>query len=252
MALLKALLGKHFSPPSPFKSRPVHPPSAKLFDLAEEYDEMLNCGIRLSGEDKFFFIAGRVRDLKRQLPSDFDPRRILDFGCGGGDTSCFLAKIFPNAHVVGVDVAEQVLAYASNANGSARVTFRLTRDYNELEKFDLCYANGVFHHLKPAERPSALREIHKALAPGGYLALFENNPWNIGARMVMSRIPFDRDAQMLPPIETRKLVQENGFLPVATRFLFYLPRSLSRLRPLEAHLVALPLGAQYYVLARKE
>ena len=38
-----------------------------------------------------------------------------------------------------------------------------------------------------------------ALLTGGVLALFENNPWNPGTRLVMKRIPFDRNAQTISP-----------------------------------------------------
>ncbi len=235
-------------------SQPVSIPSAetRLFDLAGEYDEMLNRGIRLSGENKAFFIAGRVGDLARQLPSNFNPDRILDFGCGIGDTSSFLARTFGNAEVVGVDVADNVLAYASETNGSSRVSFHPPRESFKPGTFDLCYTNGVFHHIHPSERRGTLDEINQAMAPGGYLALFENNPWNIGTHMVMSRIPFDRDARLLSVAETRRLVRQSGFRVLLTRSLFYFPRLLAFLRPAESSLARLPLGAQYYVLARKQ
>ena len=84
------------------------------------------------------------------------------------------------------------------------------------------------------------------------MALFENNPWNPGARMVMNRIPFDRDAIMLSPPETSKLVRSGGFEPVfAPKSFFYFPRRMSFLRSTESVLKHLPLGAQYLVLAAK-
>src|SRR5437870_1900508 len=55
--------------------------------------------------------------------------------------------------------------------------------------FDLCYCNGVFHHIPPHERLGAARLIFRSLARGGHFALFENNPLNPGTRMVMRRIP---------------------------------------------------------------
>ena len=63
--------------------------SEPLFDLAAEYDAMLNQGLSLTGEGKRFFLDGRVRDIQAQLGAP--PRRILDFGCGTGDTSAYLA-----------------------------------------------------------------------------------------------------------------------------------------------------------------
>ena len=98
----------------------------------------------------------------------------------------------------------------------------------------------------------AVTGIERALRSGGLLALFENNPWNPGARLVMSRIPFDRDAIMLSPPETTQLVRKAGLIPVRTpKSFFYFPRQLSFLRSAEGILKHLPLGAQYVVMAAK-
>ncbi len=81
------------------------------------------------------------------------------------------------------------------------------------------------------------------------MALFENNPWNPGTRLVMSRIPFDRDAVLVRPGEARRLLEAAGLEPRFTGFYFYFPRWLGALRPIERRLVRLPLGAQYGVFA---
>jgi SAM-dependent methyltransferase len=222
-----------------------------LFDLAAEYDEMLGRGIRLSGEDRHFFVAGRLAELKRRLDRAAAPRRILDFGCGIGDTSRALLQLFGEVEVVGVDTAERALAHAVATHRDPRLRFEALDAFSARGEFDLCYVNGVFHHIRPAERPGAIQRIRDALTPGGHLALFENNPWNPGARMVMRRIPFDRDAQMLSIPESRSLLEAAGFQRLQTRTLFYFPRALAFLRRLEPVLAALPLGAQYLVLGQR-
>jgi SAM-dependent methyltransferase len=225
---------------------------ADLFDLSDEYEAMLRMGVDLSGEDPAYFLRGRVADLMRALPAGWIPARILDFGCGTGESSAYLAEKYPRTVVVGVDTSARAIERARGRHGSARVQFGAIEALAREAPFDLCYVNGVFHHIPPPRRLEAVRTIHSALAPGGYFALFENNPWNPGTRMVMSRIPFDRDAQTLSFGETRKLVQEGGFrLAQATRFLFYFPRPLAVLRVLEPAFVRLPLGAQYCVLGTK-
>jgi SAM-dependent methyltransferase len=223
-----------------------------LFDLSAEYNQMLTQGIRLSGENQEFFIQGRLRSLRAHLPRDFKPRRVLDFGCGIGSTAPHLAAMFPGAELVGVDTSEKALAYAAERHGSDQIRFRNLAELDREGDFDLCYVNGVFHHIDPASRACAVASIHRVLRPGGRVALFENNPWNPGARMVMHRIPFDRDAITLSPPEARRLLQQGGFpAPSALWSLFYFPRVLGILRPSEAVLSHLPLGAQYCVLAAK-
>lgn len=222
------------------------------FEKAEEYDAELNQGLRLSGEDKGYFLRGRLADLRARLPADFSPRAILDFGCGLGETSALFAELFPGAAVHGVDTAESAIAYAREHFGSPRVSFGALSSIGEAPRFDLAYCNGVFHHIAPAERAGAAAMVARALQPDGRFALFENNPFNPGTRLVMSRIPFDRDAVLLTPGEARRLLEGAGLRsPSPARFLFYFPRPLAALRFLEPALVRLPLGGQYWVMGER-
>ena len=213
---------------------------------------MLHQGLNLSGEDKTFFQRGRLADLEARLPAGFRPGKVLDFGCGLGDTTALLAELFPKAEIVGSDTSEAALEHARQVQEDPRLSFVQLEELPADGSFDLAYVNGVFHHIPPEQRHRACRLIFDGLAPGGYFAFFENNPWNPGTRAVMRRIPFDRDAQTLSPPESRRLLAGSGFeLPDRTRFLFYFPRLLAFLRPLEVALVHLPLGAQYFLLASR-
>jgi SAM-dependent methyltransferase len=231
----------------------LRPESAQaMFRDRATYDALLHHGLAVSGEDKRYFLAGRVDDLAAQLGAARRPRRILDFGCGLGDTTQYLAETFPDAHVTGVDSVGAAIEDARRRFGCERVSFQAAEHLAPDETFDLCYVNGVFHHIPPVTRVAVVRRIRDCLVAGGLLALMENNPWNVGARIVMKRIEFDRDAIPLSPRETRRLLLEAGFeLRDAPRFLFYFPRPLAFLRFLEPWLARVPLGAQYYYLATK-
>lgn len=92
--------------------------------------------------------------------------------------------------------------------------------------------------------------LFHSLRPDGLLAFCENNPWNPGARMVMRRCPFDRDALPISPRLARRLLRDAGFSLLRTDFLFVFPRRLRCLRFIEPAVASLPLGAQYLVLCR--
>lgn len=221
----------------------------QLFDLSAEYEEMLNRGIRLSGEDREFFIRGRIAQLQKRLPEGCAVRRILDFGCGTGNSAARLAEVFPDAQVYGIDSSVNALEFATARFGSTRISFGPMESLASQDGFDLCYVNGVFHHIVPDERNRALLMIRDSLLPGGHFALFENNPWNPGARMVMRNIPFDRDAQTISIPAAKRIVRAAAFSISASWSMFYFPRQLAFLRFLEPALAGLPLGAQYCVLA---
>lgn len=224
-----------------------------LFDKSLEYEAMLNAGLRYTGETKDYYLEGRLRDLAGALGASFRPARILDFGCGIGDGCARLAALYPEAEVVGVDTALEAVAYARRTRGSERVRFAAVSELAGYDHFDLCYANGVLHHVRPEDRPEALGSIRGALRRGGLFALFENNPWNPGTRFVMSRIPFDRGARPFDARAARGMLRSAGFRTVGpSRYLFYFPRALAFFRPIEPFLVRLPLGAQYWVLARND
>ena len=67
----------------------------------------------------------------------------------------------------------------------------------------------------------------------------------------MSRVEFDRDAITLTPPETARLLRQGGFRVLETSYLFFFPRCLAALRPLEERLASLCLGGQYQVPAER-
>lgn len=220
-------------------------------DYAADYDAALARGVSVSGENKDFFAQGRVVWLARCL-SDlaFTPRAVLDFGCGTGSAAPFLGALPGISSLLGVDVSEQSIAEARRLHASATTRFALATEYQPDRSFDLAFCNGVFHHIPPAERAAAIDYVRRTLRPGGLFAFWENNPWNPGARYVMSRIPFDRDAIMIAVPEARRLLSAAGFEVVRTDFQFLFPRALKMLRGLEPSMARLPLGAQFQVLCR--
>ncbi|HEY6316568.1 MAG TPA: class I SAM-dependent methyltransferase, partial [Acidimicrobiia bacterium] len=56
-------------------------------NYASNYDSALNRGLAVSGESKDYFARQRVRWLAARLADlGVQPSRILDYGCGTGDT----------------------------------------------------------------------------------------------------------------------------------------------------------------------
>jgi len=225
---------------------------AEFDAFATSYDEDLARGLSLTGEGKLYYARRRLAWLHRCLARlGAAPRRVLDFGCGTGTSIPLLREILGAESVLGVDPSPASLDAARVAFAAPGVELARPEDRPPDGSFDLVFANGVLHHVPPADRPAVLAYVAGSLRPGGFFACWENNPYNPGTRWIMSRVAFDRDAIMLSPGELARRMRETGLEVVSTHFLFLFPRTLRFLRPLEPGLARLPLGGQYQVLARK-
>jgi SAM-dependent methyltransferase len=220
---------------------------------AASYDADLARGLALTGESKGYYAVRRLEILRHRLDRlGLRPQRLLDFGCGIGDTAPLHLRHLGVEAVVGVDPSEASIERARADFAGPNVTFETTARYRPDGGFDLVFVNGVFHHIRPAERPGALAVVRQSLRPGGLFAFWENNPWNPGTRLIMKRVAFDRDAIMLSARTARRLLRAGGFTPLSTDHAFFFPRLLGWLRGLEPALAPIPLGGQYLVLGRAE
>jgi len=217
---------------------------------AATYDATLSDALAVSGESKEYFARGRITYLKECLDRlSRSVTSVLDFGCGIGSGTRLLAEILNTVNVLGLDVSARSIEQARQANPDLR--FVTLAEYVPASEFDLAFCNGVFHHIPPTERLSAVAVVLRSLRPGGRFAFWENNPWNPGTRYVMARLEFDRDAITLTARQACRLLRDGRFNIVQTDFLFVFPRLLRFLRRYEPRLSRWPLGAQYQVLCEK-
>jgi SAM-dependent methyltransferase len=219
---------------------------------AASYDETLSAALAVSGESKEYFARGRIdflKDCLRELPA-VRVSSILDFGCGVGADIPLLRKTLAAERIIGVDISAECLDVARRRCPPPS-EFSLSHEYTPHGDMDLAFCNGVFHHIVPTARAEALQLIARSLRAGGIFSFWENNPWNPGARYVMARCEFDRDAIVISAREAVTMIRAAGLRVLGVRFLFVFPRVLRLFRWSERHLTRIPLGAQYQVLSVK-
>ncbi len=226
-----------------------------LFDKHEHsYTEQVNEALNFIGKDVDFFTqlkAKRLLELSQRLKGDLNGLYALDLGCGIGLTDSYLSGRFAGLH--GADVSNRSLDRAREANPSVRYS---GYDGHVLpytgEMFDIVFAICAMHHVLPDSRANFLAEIRRVLKPDGLGVIFEHNPLNPLTRIAVARCEFDRDVVLVWPRNLSNLFIANGFLPIEKKYIAFFPWSHPLVERLEHSLGWLPLGGQYYMVARKK
>jgi ubiquinone/menaquinone biosynthesis C-methylase UbiE len=124
-------------------------------------------------------------------------QRVLDIGCGFGDTTQRIAALVaPGGEAVGVDASERFVETASEEAAqagveNARFVAGDVQTFEFGERFDLAYSRfGTMFFAGPVP---ALRNVRGALAPGGRLVMAvwrrrEDNEWVYRAQRVVEEI----------------------------------------------------------------
>jgi SAM-dependent methyltransferase len=107
---------------------------------------------------------------------DIGGSRLLDYGCGWGETS--IEYYEKGAYVTGIDISEKFINAANNefdSRGYDKNRYQFIKmDAHNLQfddgAFDYVVGDGILHHL---DTEKALSEIYRVLKPGGKVILFE-------------------------------------------------------------------------------
>jgi SAM-dependent methyltransferase len=222
--------------------------------FADEYRDLHAANIKLSGENPEYFAEYKIADIAAELELDRAvARTALDFGAGVGYSVPFFARHLPAARVTCLDVSRKSLELGAARHGAA-AEFRhfdgRSIPYPD-GTFDVALASCVFHHIPHDEHVALLAEIRRVLAPHGRLFIFEHNPLNPLTRHAVNTCVFVEHAELVRAPTMRRRVRDAGFSDARVRYRIFFPHVLRGLRPLETKLAWLPLGAQYYVAARK-
>jgi SAM-dependent methyltransferase len=140
---------------------------------------------------------GAHGDAALDLVPPQEGQRVLDIGCGLGDTTQQIAAIVgPSGEAVGVDAAERFIETAraeAEEAGVQNASF-LAADVQTTKfdgPFDMAFSRmGTMFFVSPV---AALRNVHEALAPGGKLVMAvwrrrEDNLWLYRAQQIVEGI----------------------------------------------------------------
>jgi len=140
---------------------------------------------------------GAHGDVALRLVPPQEGQRVLDIGCGFGDSTQQIAKLVgPSGGAVGVDAAERFIETARAEADEAGVenTSFLVADVQTTKfdgPFDMAFSRmGTMFFVSPV---AALRNVREALVPGGKLVMVvwrrrEDNLWLHRAQEIVEAI----------------------------------------------------------------
>ena len=99
------------------------------------------------------------------------PERIIDIGCGPGNSTDALARHYPEAQVLGVDNSEEMIAAAREQH--PKIDFLLCDAGKDLSEagngYDLVFSNACIQWIP--DHPALIRRLKDLLRPEGVLAV---------------------------------------------------------------------------------
>jgi demethylmenaquinone methyltransferase/2-methoxy-6-polyprenyl-1,4-benzoquinol methylase len=168
---------------------------------------------------------GWRRRTVRALALGASPR-VLDLGTGTGDLALDIARIHPDATVIGLDPSSQMLAIADAKRTRLGLADRVTLVTGDAQQ--LAFRDGEMDAVTIAfcirnvpDRPKALREMARVVRPGGRVAILELGEPRRGVLARAARF------------HTRQVVPRLGALLSGAREYRYLQRSIAAFPPSE-------------------
>ena len=148
----------------------------EMFDsIAHAYDFMntaMSFGMHRRWRDK-------ALDAVRPLLAE-KPREILDIASGTGDVAFELGRIFPDAHITGIDLSENMLQIAREKLKNLDEKHKNRFNFQKGDSLDLSFDDNSFDCVTVAygvrnfeNLQKGLLEMHRVLKPGGILCIIE-------------------------------------------------------------------------------
>lgn len=164
--------------------------AARLKRFVADVEKNAYCIDKRQMAESFSRAAGTydsVADLQRQvgaelmslLPADRSPGNVADIGCGTGFFTDQLARCYPDARCVGVDLASGMLDYARDHRSTAIKW--LCADAEQLpwpdRTVDTLFSNFAFQWCQ--NLPALMAEMARVLKPGGWLLFSTVGPGSL-------------------------------------------------------------------------
>ncbi len=108
-----------------------------------------------------------ARDLAMRVSDICSPHKIVDIGCGPGNSTTVLKEIFTDAHIIGIDNSPNMIEKAKSEH--PEIEFQLCDALQLTGKYDLIFSNACLQWIP--EHSSLIPLLMSKLNDGGVLAV---------------------------------------------------------------------------------
>ena len=178
---------------------------------------------RLTSYKKFYSITRKSQEFVNDfLLENCSGKKVLDYCCGDGGTTSFLAEY--GAEAIGIDISSTSIQNAKKETINKRLDKRTSffvMDAENLEfkdnYFDLIICSGVLHHL---DVKKAYPELMRVLKPGGKIICDEPLVYNPIFHLYRRMTPHLRTEWEMHHILSKKEIKlaEKYFGKIETKF----------------------------------
>ena len=100
-----------------------------------------------------------------------NPTKIIDIGCGPGNSTAVLAKKYTNAYILGVDCSQDMIETAKKEYPNLNfMMFNAETDFSNLsERFDIVFSSACIQWIP--NHKSLLNQMMQVLTDGGIMAI---------------------------------------------------------------------------------
>jgi SAM-dependent methyltransferase len=225
-------------------------------EYAENYEQLHKDSIKSSGFAPGYFDEHKIKVIVEDYkPTQVQTEKILNFGCGIGKSEQFINKYFKNCEIQSVDVSKESISMAKERNKHFKnIQFSSFNDVTDLpfeNRFNIIFIANVFHHIPETLHLHILKHLRLFLAPEGVIYIFEHNPINPLTRKAFNTCEFDVGCTMIPSKIMKGLCEAASFKQIKINYVLFFPKFLSFFSRFEKHMKFIPVGAQYYIKAKK-
>ncbi|EXJ90705.1 trans-aconitate 2-methyltransferase [Capronia coronata CBS 617.96] len=141
-------------------------------------------------------------DLLSQVPLA-NPKRVLDLGCGPGNSTAVLLRRFPNAQITGIDSSPDMIGKAKKTLPGIEFRLEDLTSVKDTEDADLLFSNAVYQWLPYEKRLQIFSDLIKSQKTGGVFAFqVPDNmlePSHVAMRSVAEEGPWSEMFKRHPP-----------------------------------------------------